>query len=224
MPRPKLTEEEISAMRDTIVKGAFEILQEEGPEGLSIRAIAERVGVSHMVLYSYFENRDEIFTALRNYTRLQHLARQQEALTRAQKGKIVEVLREVLEGYVRFSHERPHTFFFIWGGGRRWGRHPHRMGPPHETPGKRQYDHPPHPSPISEELSFLERLIVLGIEQGTCVERDPPIAALMATSMIIGPLMIGQMSGFSGPENRQKLEREAVEATMHYLTGKEQAR
>jgi AcrR family transcriptional regulator len=224
MPRPKLTEEEIGAMREVILKGAFEILQEEGPEGLSIRAIAERVGVSHMVLYSYFENRDEIFTALRNYARLHHLARHQEALARAQEGEIMKVLREILEGYVRFSRERPHAFLFIWGGGRRWGGYPHRMGPPHEMPGKEQHSHAPHPSPISEELTFLERLIEMGIEQGAFVERDPPTAALMVTSMIIGPLMIGQMSGLSGPENRRKLECEAIETTMRYLTGKEQER
>ena len=64
-------------------------------------------------------------------------------------------------------------------------------------------------------------MIELGIEQGVFVERDPPIAALMATSMIIGPLLISQMPGLSSNENMRKLESEAIEATMHYLTGKD---
>jgi AcrR family transcriptional regulator len=221
MPRPKLTEEEINAMREAIIEGAFAILQEQGPDKLSIRAIAERVGVSHMVLYSYFENREEIFTALRNYARLHHLARHQEALARAQEGASREVMREALEGYVQFSHERPHDFHFIWGG-RRWSGRPHGTRRPPMTPERGRHGHPPHPSSgVRHELSFLERLIELGIEQGAFVERDPPIAALMTTSMIIGPLLIGQMPGISSKENRRKLEIEAVEATMRYLTGKD---
>ena len=71
MPRPKRTEEEIAAMRQRILDAAVAILHKAGPGSLSIRAIAERVGVSHMVLYSYFENRDELFAALR-----EHLPRQ----------------------------------------------------------------------------------------------------------------------------------------------------
>jgi AcrR family transcriptional regulator len=220
MPRPKLTEEEISAMREAILEGAFRILQEQGPEGLSIRAIAERIGVSHMVLYSYFENRDEIFTALRNYARLHHLARHQEALARAQAGASREVMRETLESYVRFSRERPHAFNFIWGG-RRWGGHPHERGRPPGTPERRRHSHPPHPGGFHEELSFLEQLITLGIEQGVFIEHDPSIAALMTTSMIIGPLLISQMPGLSSEENKRKLESEAIETTMRYLTGKD---
>jgi hypothetical protein len=41
----------------------------------------------------------------------------------------------------------------------------------------------------------------------------------MTTSMIIGPLLISQMSGLTSNENKRKLEAEAIEATMHYLTG-----
>ena len=216
MPRPRLTEEEISAMRQTILKAAFDILQEQGPEGLSIRAIADRVGVSHMVLYSYFENRDALTAALRDHARTHHQARQQEALARAHEGTARAVMRETLEGYVRFAQERPHAFHFIWSG-QRWGRHHHGM-----SPKKRRHAHPRHhPGGLRQELNFLEQLIELGIEQGEFAERDPPIAALMTTSRVIGPLLFGEMSGSSTEETRQKLELEALEATMHYLTGKE---
>ncbi len=222
MPRPRLTEEEINAMRDATLEAAFNILQEQGPEGLSIRAIADRMGVSHMMLYSYFENREEIIAALRNYARLHHVARHKEALDRAQEGAAEEVMREALEGYVQFAHERPQAFLFIWSG-RRWGGHPHatpREGERHTCPPHRPAyaDRLRHSGGIHQELSFLERLIELGIEQGTFVERDPTIAALMTTSMIIGPLLISQMPGLSSKENMRRLESEAVETTMRYLT------
>ena len=66
MPRPRLTEEEIAAMREHILDAAGQLLHEEGPDGLSIRAIADRVGVSHMVLYTYFANRDALVASLRD--------------------------------------------------------------------------------------------------------------------------------------------------------------
>jgi AcrR family transcriptional regulator len=183
-----------------------------------------------MMLYSYFENREEIISALRNYARLHHAARHKEALDRAQEGASREVMRETLEGYVRFSRERPQAFHFIWGG-RRWGGHPHGPSPikegerhmcPPDRPTRPSFpDRPPHPGGIHEELSFLERLIELGIEQGVFIERDPPIAALMTTSMIIGPLLISQIPGLSSEKNKRKLESEAIETTMRYLTGKD---
>jgi AcrR family transcriptional regulator len=227
MPRPRLTEEEINTMREATLKAAFNILQEQGPEGLSIRAIADRMGVSHMMLYSYFENREEIISALRNYARLHHMARHKEALDRAQESAAEEVMHETLEGYVQFAHERPQAFHFIWGG-RRWGGHLRgapgdegmHMHPPRQ-PGSPPYaDRLRHSGGVHHELDFLERLIKLGIKQGVFVERDPAIAALMTTSMIIGPLLISQMPGLSNNETKRKLESEAIEATMHYLTGK----
>jgi AcrR family transcriptional regulator len=227
MPRPRLTEEEINEMREATLKAAFNILQEQGPGGLSIRAIADRMGVSHMMLYSYFENREEIISALRNYARLHHVARHKEALDRAQEGAAEEVMRETLEGYVQFAHERPQAFQFIWSG-RRGGGYQHdasgaegmHMHPPRRPSSPHYADQLRHSGGIHHELDFLEQLIKLGIEQRTFVERDPAIAALMTTSMIIGPLLISQMSGLTSNENKRKLEAEAIEATMHYLTGK----
>ena len=56
MPRPKKTEEEIHAMREKILDVTQTILEEDGPEAITSRAIAERLGMSHMSLFTYFEN------------------------------------------------------------------------------------------------------------------------------------------------------------------------
>ena len=73
MPRPRKTEEEIQAMRERILDAAFALLQQEGIEGVSIRKIADRISVSHMSLYHYFENRAAIVKSLREraYARME---------------------------------------------------------------------------------------------------------------------------------------------------------
>jgi AcrR family transcriptional regulator len=69
MPRAKKTEQEIKVMRGRILDATLELLRQEGMEGVSIRKIANRIGVSHMLLYSYFENRAAIIQSLRKRVR-----------------------------------------------------------------------------------------------------------------------------------------------------------
>jgi len=64
MARPKQTKEQITAMRERILDAAAELLHEQGPQALSIRAITKRLGISPMALYTYFENRAALFAAL----------------------------------------------------------------------------------------------------------------------------------------------------------------
>ena len=65
MPRPKKTPQEIAEMRKRILNAAMALLEDEGIAGLSIRKIGRRLGVSHMVLYTYFENRNAVVEALK---------------------------------------------------------------------------------------------------------------------------------------------------------------
>ncbi|MGW5646479.1 TetR/AcrR family transcriptional regulator [Saccharopolyspora sp. NPDC003752] len=50
---PKLT-------RDAVVAGALEVLDESGHDGLSMRAVAERLGVGKMSLYHHVADRSEL--------------------------------------------------------------------------------------------------------------------------------------------------------------------
>jgi AcrR family transcriptional regulator len=60
MPRAAKTEQEIRTMRARILDAAFGLLREEGPEGLSMRKIADRVSVSSTVSYDKLGSRAEI--------------------------------------------------------------------------------------------------------------------------------------------------------------------
>lgn len=220
MPRPRLTEEEITAMRERVLDAAVSILQDEGAGGLSIRAIAERVGVSHMALYSYFENRDELFSALRDHQRKTIQARHADALARAQTGDIAEVTAEVLQDYVVFARKNPHIFRFLWCT---------HMDPGGAHPPHQQHDqHSPHgekpEGPVRgfrKALEHLTDLIELGIERGVYVKRDPTLTARIVFGMIHGPLMLSLVPGTVDNATLELLETEVVKAAMGYLTEQE---
>ncbi len=50
--------------REQIVAAALELLESEGPAGLSMRSVAARVGVTAPSLYKHFPDKDDIETAL----------------------------------------------------------------------------------------------------------------------------------------------------------------
>ena len=54
MARPKNSPEKIESMRNKMMDAVIELLDEVSPEKVSIRMIAEKIGVSHMVFYTYF--------------------------------------------------------------------------------------------------------------------------------------------------------------------------
>ena len=63
MARPQKTDAEIQAVRERILDTALAILQESGPEALTSRAIARRLNVAHMYLFTYFKNKAAILAA-----------------------------------------------------------------------------------------------------------------------------------------------------------------
>ena len=64
MARPKNTPEKIERMRNSMMDAVISLLDQVPPDKVSIRMIAEKVGVSHMVFYTYFKDRDEIMDVL----------------------------------------------------------------------------------------------------------------------------------------------------------------
>ena len=64
MARPKNTPEKIERMRNSMMDAVISLLDHVSPEKVSIRMIADKVGVSHMVFYTYFKDRDEIMVRL----------------------------------------------------------------------------------------------------------------------------------------------------------------
>ena len=66
MPRVALSQIEVEEFRDTLCAYATRLFAEQGYEGVTMRALANGLGCSPMTPYRYFENKAEIFDAVRS--------------------------------------------------------------------------------------------------------------------------------------------------------------
>lgn len=200
MPRAKRTEQEIKAMRERILDAALALLQQEGSEGVSIRKITDRIGVSHMLLYSYFENRAAIIQSLRERGFEQLEAFCAESLRRAETGDALVQVRESLGRFIQISHEYPRLYQLAW---------------------QRTSDAPSlrvDSQNVTRVLEHLSRLIQWCMERGQCIERDPTLAAVMVFSIVNGTLILYHDISAIGQTAQAELEREMIEAAITYLT------
>ena len=66
MPRKPMTPDEVNAVRAKACRAATDLFAEHGSTGMSMRAIASRLGVSAMALYRYFPGgKDDVLAAVR---------------------------------------------------------------------------------------------------------------------------------------------------------------
>lgn len=206
MSRPRKSEEEVEATRERILDATVELLREHGPEGLSIRAIAEQVGMSHMSLYTYFENRDALISALRERQRERMAARHAEIMGQAESGDVCQVMRRALAGYGHMADRWPRIYRFLWV---------EPVTPsgclPHQ--GER----------IESHLMHLAKLIELGIARGTFVDREPQLAAAVVFSLVNGPLILHYSGRLPDPATKDAVFEEALDAAMKYLCNNETA-
>jgi AcrR family transcriptional regulator len=197
MPRAKRTDQEMQAMRARILDAALALLRQEGPEGVSIRKIADRIGVSHMLLYSYFENRAAIMGSLRERGFKEMEAFCVESLRRAESGDALAQVRALLERFIQISREHPMIYQLAW---------------------RRDLSLRADPQNVTVILEHLSRLIQLCIERGQCTNSDPSLAATVAFSMVNGTLMLYHSLPALGQTDQAELEREVIEAAIAYLT------
>ena len=197
MPRAKRTEQEIEAMRGRILDATLELLRQDGLEGISIRKIADRIGVSHMLLYSYFDNRAAIIQSLREREFEQMEAFCAESLRRAETGDALVQVRESLGQFIEISREHPMLYQVAWRRATSW-----RVDSQN----------------VTAILEHLSQLIQLCIKRGQCIGRDPALAAVMVFGIVNGTLMLYHSLPALGQTAIAELEREVIEAAMTYLT------
>lgn len=202
LPRPRLTEDEKVTMRERILDAAVHILHEHGPDSLSIRAIADVIGVSHMVLYTYFENRDALFAALRDRHSRKIQERHEEFLSRTEEENLLDVMRDMLDEYMQFARCKPRAFRFLWS--TLLGEAEQGLPPPHEG--------------LSEELRYLTMLIQAGMDKGCFSVSNSQTAALVIMGQLTGIQLLLQLPDTFEAGTVDYIEAEAINAVMAYLT------
>jgi AcrR family transcriptional regulator len=96
--------------RAELVAAAHAIVKDEGYESLTIRKLAERVGLATMSVYSYFSDKQAILTALAQDS-FEELARRCDKRRTADP---LATLKAGLEEYVSFAIENPNEYRTIF--------------------------------------------------------------------------------------------------------------
>jgi len=196
-PRAKRTQQEIKIMRDRILATTLELVRQEGLETVSIRKIADRIGVSAMLLYSYFKNRDDIIQALRESGFEEIKEFFAKSLRRAETDDALVQVRASLGRFIKMSYEYPKLYRFAWRVSMSW---------------------PVDSKNLTIILEHLSRLIQLCIERNQCIKRDPVLAAGMVFSIVNGTLLLYHSVPALGQTRQVQFETELIEAAMNYLT------
>ncbi len=203
MPRPKKTDEEIRAMREKILDVTAAILQEDGPDAITSRAIAKRLGMSHMSLFTYFENQAAILSALRNRLLSTWSSLFEEITERALSEDIPPLVEEILGNLVTFAQENPNLYRMGW------------VIPEKHNQLLVEFQ---HRKLIAADV--LASLLKTGMERGDFVTRDPLLAATTALGMVNVPFILFHTGRINDPVFRDQMVAEVLSAAMLYLKGK----
>ena len=98
--------------KERVITAAKAVLESAGFEGLTIRKVAQRAGLSPMALYRHFKNKDELLNAL-----MQDGISAWEAIVGGIRARNpVKWLEALSEAYLDFALTQPHKFdaaFFL---------------------------------------------------------------------------------------------------------------
>lgn len=102
MARRTLTDEEIEEFRARAVTAAETLFRTHGAEGISMRALADALGVSAMTPYRYFDNQEHVLSLVRTHA----FRRLALVLAGADLGKTPRArIESIGRAYLRFAEE-----------------------------------------------------------------------------------------------------------------------
>jgi AcrR family transcriptional regulator len=96
---------------ERIAQVALAILEKEGPEAVSMRRVAEAVGVTPMAIYHHFASREALLNNItdREFAKLLSYI-QAHPLNGSIEGRLIAVM----EGYVDYAFAQPRVFDFVF--------------------------------------------------------------------------------------------------------------
>ena len=107
---PKLrTADDLADFRDRLCDAAETMFAEHGPEAVTIRQLAQAIGVSPMTPYGYFKDKDAILAAVRARAFDRHADALEQAFQKAPNEPMARSMA-VGEAYVRFALTHPEAY------------------------------------------------------------------------------------------------------------------
>jgi AcrR family transcriptional regulator len=100
----------VPATRDKLIEAAARLLDRGGPAAVTLRAVAQRCGVSHNAPYKHFASKQDLLAAVasRELGRGTEPAKSKRSDARAR-------LRTMIHGYVHWGRSRPARFKLTFG-------------------------------------------------------------------------------------------------------------
>lgn len=100
-------------LRRALTEAALELVDEGGPAALSLRAAAQRAGVSHAAPYRHFANQAELWAAVAEEC-FQGLLDSMQSAVRGAEDPLDHYLR-LGQGYLEYGLAHPHHYRVIFG-------------------------------------------------------------------------------------------------------------
>jgi AcrR family transcriptional regulator len=201
MPRRKQSEEQIIAMQNHILDATMSLLDQIQPEEISIRKIAEKAGLSHMAIYTYFHDRDALVQSLiaRQEGRVRN--RFDELLKGGENEDFALNLKRALQDYIEKSKARPKLFRLLW-----------------ILPIKKIHAPVNKKILLDDQINTLVELIEKGQQKGLFRQKDPQLAAMTLLSIINAPLFLFHMGRLSDAKMRDRIINETLDLAINYIT------
>lgn len=102
-------------LKNALINAGVEILAKEGVDGLSLRKVAQRAGVSHSAPYAHFPDKQSLIAAI-STEGFNQLYTELEAAVFPHSKNPKKQLIEGAKAYVRFAEENTDTFKIMFSG------------------------------------------------------------------------------------------------------------
>ena len=108
----------MASSRDAILDAAADLLDSAGPDGVTLRAVGARAGVSHNAPYKHFRDKEALLAAVA----VREFAARRDAMERLVGQAIgpLDALRALARDHVVWALANPNRFHLLFGG---WSRH-----------------------------------------------------------------------------------------------------
>ncbi len=155
-------------LKEALVIAGMEILSERGIEGLSLRTVAKRVGVSHTAPYNHFSDKQALLAAI---STAGHVQLYQALSDTFEKFKLSssEILVEIAWAYMQFALDDPGRFKLMFSGAL-----------------EEEREHPDYLAITQKNISLFEEIIQYCQMKGQISEGNVEIVAIKLWSSVHG--------------------------------------
>ena len=112
MARNPNTPEQVAEVRTELLDVAQQLYEQDGPEAMSFRSIANLAGCSHTKPYSYFDSKADIIDALR--IRAYEWLLGVLTTAAASQDRPLDAMQALAEAYIRAGLERPRMYELLY--------------------------------------------------------------------------------------------------------------